>query len=141
MIMKELIVEAKRENLLEVQAFIDEQLEAVDCPMTTQTAIDIAVEELFVNVAHYAYPEATPDNPGMVYVSYTYSADPPSITVDIIDEGIPYDPLAKPDAVTPDDIAEVPIGGLGILMAKRSVDEIRYERIDESNVVTIVKKW
>ena len=96
---------------------------------------------MFDNVAHYAYPDATQGNPGTARISYTYSADPPSITVDIIDEGIPYNPLAKPDAVTPDDIAEVPIGGLGILMAKRSVDEIRYERVDESNVVTIVKKW
>jgi len=124
-----------------VNEFIHTELDRRLCPLRVQHQLDIAVEELFVNVAHYAYPEATPDNPGMVYVSYTYSADPPSITVDIIDEGIPYDPLAKPDAVTPDDIAEVPIGGLGILMAKRSVDEIRYERIDESNVVTIVKKW
>ena len=61
--------------------------------------------------------------------------------VQIADDGIPYNPLAKPDAVTPDDIMDVPIGGLGILMAKRSVDEMRYERIDGSNVVTIVKKW
>ena len=52
--MKELVVEAKRENLLEVQSFIDEQLEEVGCPMTTQIAIDVAVEELFVNIASYA---------------------------------------------------------------------------------------
>ena len=52
-----------------------------------------------------------------------------------------FTPLAKPDAVTPDDIMEVPIGGLGILMAKNSVDDMTYERVDESNVVTIMKKW
>ena len=136
-----LIVPADVDELPRVNEFIHTELDRRLCPLRVQHQLDIAVEELFVNVAHYAYPDATQENPGTARISYTYSADPPSITVDIIDEGIPYNPLAKPDAVTPDDIAEVPIGGLGILMAKRSVDEIRYERIDESNVVTIVKKW
>ena len=106
-----------------------------------QRQLDIALEELFVNVAHYAYPDATPDRPGEVRVSYTYSAEPPSITVEIEDEGIPFDPLSRPDAVTPTSIEDVPIGGLGILMAKRSVDEMRYERTDGTNVVTITKRW
>ena len=79
--------------------------------------------------------------PGTARISYTYSADPPSVRVDIADDGIPYNPLAKPDAVTPDDIADVPIGGLGILMAKRSVDDMTYERVDGSNVVTIIKNF
>ena len=136
-----LIVPADVDELPRVNEFIHTELDRRLCPLRVQHQLDIAVEELFVNVAHYAYPDATQENPGTARISYTYSADPPSITVDIIDEGIPYNPLAKPDAVTPDDIAEVPIGGLGILMAKRSVDEIRYERVDESNVVTIVKKW
>lgn len=74
-------------------------------------------------------------------VSCTYSAEPPSITVEIEDEGIPFDPLSRPDAVTPTSIEDVPIGGLGILMAKRSVDEMRYERPDGANVVTIAKRW
>ena len=136
-----LIVPADVNELARVNEFIHTELDRRLCPLRTQSQLDIAVEELFVNVAHYAYPEATPENPGMVRISYTYSAEPPSVTVDIADEGIPYNPLDKPDAVTPDDIMEVPIGGLGILMAKRSVDEMRYERIDGSNIVTIVKKW
>ena len=70
-----------------------------------------------------------------------YDANPPSLTVQIADDGIPYNPLAKPDAVTPDDIMEVPIGGLGILMAKNSVDDMTYERTGESNVLTFVKGW
>ena len=136
-----LTVPANVAELPHVNEFIHTELDRRLCPLRTQNQLDIAVEELFVNVAHYAYPDATPEDPGSVRISYTYSAEPPSITVDIADDGIPYDPLAKPDAVTPDDIMDVPIGGLGILMAKRSVDEMRYERIDGSNVVTIVKKW
>lgn len=136
-----LTVKADVAELPRVNEFIHTELDRRLCPLRVQYQLDIAVEELFVNVAHYAYPDATPENPGTAHVCYTYSADPPSIAVDIVDDGIPYNPLEKPDAVTPDNIDDVPIGGLGILMAKRSVDEIRYERVDESNVVTIVKKW
>ena len=136
-----LTVPASVDELPRVNEFIHNELNRRLCPLRAQNQLDIAVEELFVNVAHYAYPDADAQHPGMVRVSYTYSADPPSIAVDIADDGIAYNPLEKPDAVTPDDIMDVPIGGLGILMAKRSVDEMRYERIDGSNIVTIIKKW
>ena len=136
-----IIVPADVRELPRVNEFIHTELDHRLCPKSTQNQLDIAVEELFVNVAHYAYPDATPENPGMARISYTYSAEPPSVRIDIADDGIPYNPLAKPDAVTPDDIMEVPIGGLGILMAKRSVDAMTYERVDDSNVVTIEKKW
>ncbi len=134
-------VRAVIEELSHVNDFLHAELERRMCPLRAQTQLDIAVEELFVNVCSYAYPEAVPDDPGIVRIQRTYSADPPSITVDIIDEGVPYNPLSKPDAVTPSNIEDVPIGGLGILMAKKSVDEMRYERMGDSNIVTIMKKW
>ncbi len=136
-----LVVSDRLDELDRVNKFIHTELDRRLCPLRAQSQLDIAIEELFVNVANYAYPDATPDDPGTVRVSYTYSAEPPSIRVDIVDQGVPFNPLAKPDAVTPDDIMEVPIGGLGILMAKRSVDEMSYERVDDTNVVTIIKKW
>ena len=55
--MKELVVEADRNNFLKVQSFIDEQLEDAGCPMLTQIAIDVAVEEIFVNISSYAYDQ------------------------------------------------------------------------------------
>ena len=134
-------VPADDRELPHVTEFVHTELDRRLCPVRAQRQLDIALEELFVNVAHYAYPDATPDRPGEVRVSYTYSAEPPSITVEIEDEGIPFDPLSRPDAVTPTSIEDVPIGGLGILMAKRSVDEMRYERTDGTNVVTITKRW
>lgn len=134
-------VPANDRELPHVTEFVHTELDRRLCPVRAQSQLDIALEELFVNVAHYAYPDATPDRPGEVRVSYTYSAEPPSITVEIEDEGIPFDPLSRPDAVTPKSIEDVPIGGLGILMAKRSVDEMRYERTDGTNVVTITKRW
>ena len=74
-------------------------------------------------------------------IEFEYEANPPSLTVTISDDGVPYDPLAYPEAVTPDDIEAVPIGGLGILMARRSVDDMSYERAGVSNVVTFRKGW
>lgn len=136
-----IVVSADDRELSRVTEFVHTELDRRLCPVRAQRKLDIALEELFVNVAHYAYPDATSDRPGEVRVSYTYSADPPSITVEIADEGVPFDPLARPDVVTPDRIEDVQIGGLGILMAKKSVDAIRYERADGMNVVTIVKKW
>ncbi len=134
-------IPVKRENLVRVNEFIHQELTRRLCPLRAQNQLDIAVEEIFVNVACYAYPDDASENPGMVRVSYTYFADPPTITVEIADSGIPYNPLEKPDAITPDDIMEVPIGGLGILMAKNSVDEMKYDYVDGFNVVTLTKKW
>ena len=111
------------------------------CPSRVQNKLDIAVEEFFTNICCYAYKSAGPEVPRTVLVQRTYSADPPSITVDLIDRGVEFDPLKKPDAVTPKRIEDVPIGGLGILMAKKSVDEISYERSDGRNILTIVKRW
>ncbi|MBQ9041718.1 MAG: SpoIIE family protein phosphatase [Eggerthellaceae bacterium] len=136
-----IVVPADDAMLPTVNEFIHTELDRRLCPLRAQKQLDIAVEELFVNVCHYAYGGEWNKSDGMVRVSYTYSAEPPSVKVVIADDGVPYDPLAKPDAVTPDDIMEVPIGGLGILMAKNSVDNMTYERVDGSNVVTIEKKW
>ena len=136
-----MMVPADDKELRHVNEFIHTELDRRLCPLRVQHQIDIAVEELFVNVAHYAYPDAPEGRPGMARISYTYASDPPSVRIDIADTGIPYNPLEKPDAVTPDNIEDVPIGGLGILMAKQSVDKMTYERVDGRNIVSIVKKW
>ena len=136
-----MILPALDNQLVHVCNFIHEELHRRNAPKSVQNPLDIAAEELFVNVCHYAYPEATPENPGEVRISFEYESNPPSLTVEIADDGIPYNPLEKPDAVTPDDIMEVPIGGLGILMAKRSVDDMAYERKGDSNILTFKKEW
>ncbi|MBQ9006543.1 MAG: SpoIIE family protein phosphatase [Atopobiaceae bacterium] len=137
----QIVVDASLSELARVHELVHAELERLQCPERAREQLDIAVEELFVNVCSYAYPDATPENPGQSLVHCTCTAEPPSITIDIVDRGIPFDPLAKPDAVTPKDIADVPIGGLGILMAKRSVDEMTYNRVGGSNILTIVKRW
>ncbi len=131
--MKELIIDAATENLDEVMSFITEQLEAVDCPMKTQMQIEVAVEELFVNIAHYAY---APDT-GTAKIRTEITADTAEIT--FIDSGVQYDPLAKPDPDVTLSAAERQIGGLGIYMVKKSMDDVRYEYKDGQNILTITK--
>jgi sigma-B regulation protein RsbU (phosphoserine phosphatase) len=133
--MKELTIEAKVENLDEVLAFVDEQLEAHDCSMKIQTQIDIAVEELFVNIAHYAYNPET----GPATLRVEIQDEPLSVVITFIDNGIPYDPLAKPDPDITLSAEERQIGGLGIYMVKKSMDNITYEYKDGKNILSIQK--
>lgn len=134
--MKELVTEAKRENLPGVLSFVDEQLEAVECPMLTQTAIDVAVEEVFINIASYAYDIES----GMVVVQVTALKEPPSVEITFIDNGIQYDPLKKedPDITLPKQKRKK--GGLGIYIVKNTMDDVTYEYKDGKNTLTIVKK-
>ena len=132
--MKELIIDALTENLDAVIAFVTEQLETVDCPMKAQMQIEVAVEELFVNIAHYAYAP----NTGSATIRTEITADTAEIT--FIDSGMPYDPLAKPDPDVTLSAEERKIGGLGIYMVKKSMDDVRYEYTDGKNILTIVKK-
>ena len=134
--MKELTVAATVENIETVTDFVNEQLEALDCPMKAQMQIDIAIDELFGNIAHYAYnPEI-----GKATVRVEVIEDPLAVVITFIDNGVPYDPLAKADPDTTLSAEEREIGGLGIYMVKKSMDEITYEYKDGQNILTIKKK-
>lgn len=133
--MKELTVEAKRSNLLLIQSFIDEELEAADCPMSTQIAIDVAVEELFVNIASYAYGDKT----GPATVQISIHEEPLSAEITLIDSGMKYDPLAKPDPDVTLAAKDRTKGGLGIFMVKNSMDDMKYEYKNGKNVLTLIK--
>ena len=133
--MKELTVDATIENIETVTAFVDEQLEVLECSMKAQMQIDIAIDELFSNIAHYAYnPEVGPAT-----VRVEVQQDPLAVIVTFIDNGVPYDPLKKenPDITLSAEDRE--IGGLGIYMVKKSMDEITYEYKDGQNILSIKK--
>lgn len=133
--MKELELEALTDNLPQVISFVDEQLEAADCPMKIQMQIDIAVEEIFVNIAHYAY---NPDV-GTAKVRVEVLGVPPAVDITFIDNGIPFDPLAKADPDVTLSAEERQIGGLGIFMVKKSMDDVKYEYLDGHNILTLKK--
>ena len=133
--MKELTIAATIENIETVTDFVNEQLEAFDCPMKAQMQIDIAIDELFGNIAHYAYnPEI-----GEATVRVEVIEDPMAVVITFIDNGVPYDPLKKEDPDTTLSIEEREIGGLGIFMVKKTMDDIAYEYKDGKNILTIRK--
>ncbi|MBR1689464.1 MAG: ATP-binding protein [Oscillibacter sp.] len=132
---KELKIEAKAENLQTVLSFIEQVLDAVSCPPRAQMQITVAAEEVFVNIASYAYAPET----GTATVRLELSGEPQTVTVTFIDTGIPFDPLKKadPDVTLPAE--ERGIGGLGIFMTKKLMDDVRYEYRDGKNVLTLKK--
>ncbi len=135
--MHELIIKADTDNLDKVITFVEEQLEAFSCPMKVQTQIDIAVEEIFVNIAHYAYTSEIGD----VSIMINLHDEPKEVTIVFMDSGIPYNPLERPDPDTSLSAEERQIGGLGVYMVKKSMDFLEYEYRDGKNVFTIVKKF
>lgn len=133
--MKEITVPALLEKLDDVIAFVDSQLEEHDCPMKVQMQVDIAVEELFVNIAHYAYnPEI-----GEATVRLGVGGDPLQVTIQFLDGGKPYNPLAKEDPDVSLSAEERNVGGLGIFMVKKSMDDISYAYEAGKNILTIKK--
>lgn len=131
----ELTVEAGAQNLHRLQAFIEERLETAGCPLDTQMQIETAVEEIFGNIAIYAYAPGKGD----VSVRVVISEDPKAVLITFTDQGKPYDPLVKadPDVTLPRKKRQ--IGGLGIYMAKKLMDEVSYQYRDEKNILTMKK--
>ncbi len=132
---RELDVEALTENLETVQNFVEARLEAVDCPPKALMQIGVAVEEIFVNLANYAYAPET----GSATVRVEVSEDPVAVTITFIDHGTPYDPLARtdPDVTLP--AGERDIGGLGVFMTKKLMDDVSYEYREGHNILTLKK--
>ena len=123
------------ENLGTILDVIEEKLDQMECPMKVHTQIAIAVEEIFVNIAHYAYKPET----GPATVRVEVEQDPPAISITFIDHGVPYDPLAKEDPDITLSAEDRDIGGLGIFMVKKSMDSIEYEYKDGQNILHIRK--
>ncbi len=133
--MKELTLPATIENIETVIDFVNGQLEEIKCPLKAQMQIDIAIDELFGNIAHYAYNPET--GPATVRVEVT--EDPIAVVITFIDRGVPYDPLKKEDPDITLSAEERTIGGLGIFMVKKTMDEISYEYKDGKNILRIKK--
>ncbi len=134
--MKELTLEAAVENLDKVLAFVNAELERADCAAKTQMQLELAVEEIFVNIASYAYAPGT----GTATVRVEVTDDPPEAAVTFLDSGVPYDPLQRedPDVTLPAEDREA--GGLGIFITRNVMDEVSYAYTDGQNVLTLRKK-
>ena len=133
--MKELTIEATTGNIETVTDFVNEQLETLDCSMKVQMQVDIAIDELFSNIARYAYNPET----GSATVQVEVTENPLAVVITFIDHGKPYGPLAKEDPDTKLSAEERQIGGLGIYMVKKTMDDVSYEYKDGRNILKIKK--
>ena len=124
---------AEDKALKEVLAFTEEQLEAAGCPMKKIMPITVAIEEMFVNIAHYAYPDSTGT------VRYSIESGDHCVTFRLADSGVPFDPLARPDPDVTLSSKERKIGGLGIYMMKQTMEDVSYEYSNGENVLTMKK--
>ena len=133
--MKELTVDAAVENIEVVTDFVNEELEKLDCPVKARRQIDVAIDELFGNIARYAY---SPDV-GKATVRFSVEEKPLEVTITFIDNGIPFNPLEKSNPDTHLSAEERPIGGLGIFLVKKSMDLVEYEYKNGQNILKIKK--
>ena len=127
---------AKTDALTDVLGYVELMLEKYECPMKLQTAICVAIEEVFVNVANYAYGAGS----GEATLDIGFAEDSREVTFCLSDRGIPFDPLQKPDPDVTLSVEERQIGGLGIFIVKKTMDTVRYDYEDGKNILTMVKK-
>ena len=127
---------AKVEVLSDVLGFVDRTLESYECPMKVQTAVCVAIEEVFVNVAHYAYGEGE----GNMVLGIGFDEESRTITFRMADQGTPFDPLKKPDPDITLSAEEREIGGLGIFITKKTMDTVTYAYENGENILTMMKK-
>ena len=128
-------VEAKVDNLPIVTDFIEKKLEEIDCPIKVLSQINVAVDELFSNIARYAYYPGTGD----ATIKLEIKDNPKAIIITFIDEGKPYNPLEKDDPDVTLNAEDREIGGLGIFLVKKTMNDMNYEYKDGKNILKIRK--
>ena len=133
--MNQLTIKADISNLGQVLSFADGILEQSGCPIKTRMQIDVAIEEIFVNIAHYAYPGGE----GNAVIEVEADSSAKNVLIVFEDNGIPYNPLEKEDPDISLSADDRPVGGLGIFMVKKTMDGMSYEYKDNRNRLTIVK--
>ena len=134
--MMKMNVPARVESIPKITDWIGEALEAIRCPMKTQMQINVAIDEIFSNIARYAYP----DGEGDASVQFDFDAENGLLTLVFSDHGIPFDPLKKADPDTTLASEDRQIGGLGIFLVKKTMDEVSYRYENGENVLSLKKK-
>ena len=129
-------MQAAVENIPQVTAFIDEQLEALACSMKAQMQIDVAIDELFGNIAQYAYKDGT----GEATVRFDFDEASRMASITFVDSGAPFDPLSQADPNVTLAAEERAVGGLGIFLVKKTMDRVDYRYENGKNILTIQKR-
>lgn len=134
--MKEITVDATIENMNTVTAFVDDFLDQIACPMKSRIQINIVIDEIFGNICHYAYK----DSVGSVTVRVESGNTPKAVFLTFTDNGIPYNPLDTEDPDITLSSEERKIGGLGIYLVKKNMDEMKYEYVNQQNRLWMEKR-
>ncbi len=132
---EEIELGADVKNLPSVVGFVESFLEKIDCPMKTLMQVNVAVDEIFTNISSYAYRSGSGD----AKLRMELLKDPRAVLLTFTDNGIPYNPLAKEDPDVTLSADKRQIGGLGIFMAKKLMDDIEYEYRDGKNILRMKK--
>ena len=135
--MREKAFPAEVDRLYDVLAFINEQLDEAGCGKKEKKQLGMAVEEIYVNIASYAYGSSN----GSAVICVTTEKDPGRVEIVITDTGAPYNPLEKPDPDLAMEVEDRQFGGFGIFMVKNAMDDVTYAREDGKNILTIRKSW
>ncbi len=134
--MKELTLDATIENIETVTAFVNETLEQAGCPAKARMQVDMVIDEVFSNIAQYAYGSAL----GTATVRVGLEASSRTLILTFLDGGMPYNPLTAKDPDTSLSAEERSIGGLGIFLVKKTMDETCYEHKGGQNILTLKKR-
>lgn len=135
--MKEIIVPANTNQVDFVTDFVNDQLNELSCPMRAQMQIDVAIDEIFGNIARYAYHQP---NTGEAVIQVESDDDSLFVTITFIDHGKPFDPLKREDPDVTLSAEERDIGGLGIYVVKKTMDGVEYKYEDGKNILSIKKR-
>ena len=131
----EITLHATIENVEKVTDFINAELDKLGCSSKAKAEIDVAIDELFSNIANYAYnPEI-----GKATVKFEVQDNPQAVVITFMDNGKPFDPLLKQDPNIALAAEDRDIGGLGIFMVKKTMDSVEYEYKDNHNILKIKK--
>lgn len=133
--MQERTLPAVIDSIPQVTAWIDEELKKLNCSMKAQMQIDVAIDEIFSNIAQYAYP----GKEGSANVQLDFQEDTRMLSITFVDQGIPFDPLSQKEPDTSLGIEERKIGGLGIFLVKKTMDEVSYQYRDGKNILCLKK--
>jgi anti-sigma regulatory factor (Ser/Thr protein kinase) len=132
----EITLQAVVSSIPNATGFIEGELEAVGCPIKTQMQIDVAVDEVFTNIASYAYG----DEGGSATIRFEFDPETRTVEITFTDSGVPFDPMTMKDPDVTLSAEERPIGGLGIFLEKKTMDSVSYQYRDGQNQLTIRKK-
>ncbi|MGM9579998.1 MAG: ATP-binding protein [Anaerovibrio sp.] len=133
--MKEITLEATVENIGVATDFVEEFLDEIACPLKAKMQLNIAIDELFGNIAHYAYQGGE----GKATVQVEVLENPRAVCITFIDSGVPYNPLEKADPDITLSAEDRSIGGLGIFMVKKNTDDMQYSYCEGRNRLKIIK--